>query len=52
MIRDEIETVETTAPILLKEQAEQLKRNFPQVSGNGELILIPLKSKLNNALGK
>ena len=52
MIRDEIETVETTSPNLLGEQTEQLQRIFPQVFSEGKLILIQLKVKLDNILGK
>ncbi len=51
MLRDELVTVETIAPILLKEQAEQLQRIVPQVYSNGALISIPLKAKLLNVLG-
>jgi hypothetical protein len=47
MIRDEIESVETTSPNLLEEQTEQLKRVFPQVFSEARLILIQLKAKLN-----
>ena len=51
MLRDEIESLETTSPTLLGEQTEQLKR-IPQVFSDGELILIQPKAKLNNVLGR
>jgi hypothetical protein len=42
VIRDEIETVEST-PNLGVEDTEQLKLIFPQIFGEGKLILIQLK---------
>ncbi len=47
MIRDEIETVETTSPNLLVEQTEQLKLLFPQVFSEGKVDF----KKLQAALG-
>jgi hypothetical protein len=52
MIRNEIESMETTPPNLLKEQTEQLKRIFPQAFSEGNLILIQLKANFNYILGK
>ena len=47
MLRDEIETVETTSPNLLVEQTEQLKLIFPQVFSEGKIDF----KKLRVALG-
>ncbi len=52
MIRDEIESVEAASPNILVVQTGQIKRIFPQVFSEGKLILIQLKVKLDNILGK
>jgi adenine-specific DNA-methyltransferase len=50
MIRDEIETVETTSPDLLVEQIEQLKRIFPQVFSEGKIDFTKLRAALGDAV--
>src|SRR5579872_2255272 len=50
MIRDEIETVETTSPNLLEEQTEQLKRIFPQVFSEGKIDFTKLRTALGHAV--
>lgn len=50
MIRDEIETVETTSPNLLEEQTERLKRIFPQVFSEGKIDFTKLRAALGDAV--
>ncbi len=45
MLRNDIVTGRTTAPILPEEQTEQLKRILLQVYSDEELILRPLQDK-------
>src|SRR5438105_1296144 len=48
MIRDEIETVETTSPNLLVEQTEQLKLIFPQVFNEEKIDFKKLRAALGD----
>ncbi len=50
MIRDEIESVETTSPNLLAEQTEQLKLIFPQVFSEGKIDFKKLRVALGDAV--
>jgi len=48
MIRDEIESVETTSPNILVEQTEQLKLIFPQVFSEGKIDFKKLRAALGD----
>src|SRR5437764_5403985 len=48
MIKDDIESVETTSPDLLIEQTEQLKRIFPQVFSEGKIDFKKLRAALGD----
>ncbi|SRR6266487_2940028 len=50
MTRDEIETVETTSPNLLVEQAELLKLIFPQVFSEGKVDFKKLRAALGDVV--
>ncbi len=50
MIRDEIETVETTSPNPLEKQTEQLKLIFPQVFSEGKIDFKKLRAALGDAV--
>ena len=48
MLRDEIESVETTSPNLLVEQIEQLKLIFPQAFSEGKIDFKKLRAALGD----
>src|SRR5947209_18514272 len=48
MLRDEIETVETTSPNILVDQTEQLKLVFPQVFSEGKIDFKKLRAALGD----
>ena len=50
MIRDEIESVETTSPNILVEQTEQLKLLFPQVFREAKLEFNKLRAPLRGSV--
>ena len=49
MLRDEIESVETTSPIILVEQTEQLKLIFPQIFREGKIEFKKLRAALHGS---
>ena len=50
MIRDEIESVETTSPNILVEQTEQLKLIFPQAFSEGKIDFKKLRAALGDVV--
>lgn len=50
MIRDEVESVETTSPNILEAQTEQLKLLFPQVFREAKLECNKLRTPLRGSV--